>query len=89
MKRFPVVHALAVILAVLILGMAGTAGALMYGPLPTTFNPPGSSGLSSANFTYDGSGSVEVGLKAHLRYLGEVARVGNVYYVPTGTCQRL
>jgi len=83
-KRFPVVNALAVILGMFVLGMAGTADALTYGTLPTTFNPPGSSGLSSDNFTYDQSGGVEVGLKAHQRYLGDVTRVGNVYSVPTG-----
>ena len=41
-KRFPVVNALAVILGMFVLGMAGTADALTYGTLPTAFNiPPG------------------------------------------------
>jgi hypothetical protein len=84
MKRFPVPHVLVVALAIFVLGTAGTADAVTYDSSLTLSTFLSGNSLTPDHFAVDTNGSVEVGLKAHQRFFGDVTPVGNVYSVPTG-----
>lgn len=68
----------------LVLGVTGTSVATQINDtnLSVPFNV--GSGNTNQHFAVDSENGVEVGLKAKLRFVGDVTPTGNIYNVPTG-----
>jgi len=75
---------MAALLAGAMLMMATSAMATQINNAPLSVLFTAGDGNSNLHFAVDNNNGVEVGLKAKLRYAGDVIPVGNVYNVPTG-----
>lgn len=80
MKRFALMAAAAVVG----LGSMVQAASVNVGGPNDGWNPPGNNGQTNGNFQVSSSGGSELGLRAQLRTLGQIAPVGTVYTAPAG-----